>query len=275
MSATARRRLVPRLRVPRLRRRVPRPGARGLAILVAVAAVLVGAFFWVRTSSLVSIQQVTVTGVSGPDASAIRSTLVQTAERMTTMDVDGHRLNAAVARYPVVRGLSLRTHFPHGLTIAVSEEIPVATLDAAGQQTTVSARGILLRDTHPVNALPTIAVAAAPSGDRVAGAARTEVALLAAAPYRLLAKLASAGYADGARGLEVTLRDGPTIFFGGETELAAKWRAAIAVLASSTSAGASYIDVSDPSRPAAGIGSDRNGAASATTPAQSSTTPEQ
>jgi hypothetical protein len=34
----------------------------------------------------------------------------------------------------------------------------------------------------------------------------------------------------------------------------AKWAAATAVLAEPTSAGASYIDVTDPSRPAAGVG---------------------
>jgi cell division protein FtsQ len=258
VSATTRRRVLPRLRrLGRYRVGMPRPSARGLAILLAVAAALVGAFFWVRQSSLVSIQRVTVTGVSGPNASAIRSRLVQTAERMTTMDVDGRRLSAAVARYSVVRGMHLRTHLPHGLTIAVSEQIPVATLDADGQQTTVSASGMLLRDTHPAGALPSIAVDASPTGDRVAATNRTEVALLAAAPYRLLAKLASAGRADGGRGLEVTLRAGPAVYFGDGSQLTAKWRAAVAVLASSSSVGASYIDVSDPSRPAAGDGADR------------------
>ena len=87
------------------------------------------------------------------------------------------------------------------------------------------------------------------------GAARTEVSLLAAAPYRLLARIATAGQAAG-RGLTVSLRNGPAVYFGSADQLAAKWSAVTAVLASSTSAGADYIDVTDPGRPAAGTGAD-------------------
>jgi cell division protein FtsQ len=50
----------------------------------------------------------------------------------------------------------------------------------------------------------------------------------------------------------VALRAGPALYFGGAHQLAAKWQSAVAVLANPSSAGAAYIDVSDPSRPAAG-----------------------
>ena len=50
----------------------------------------------------------------------------------------------------------------------------------------------------------------------------------------------------------MALRDGPQLYFGGAGQLTAKWNSAVAVLANSSSAGAAYIDVSDPSRPGRG-----------------------
>jgi cell division protein FtsQ len=70
-------------RAPKLR--VPRPRVT-LAILVAVLA-LAGAWLWVRDSSLVAVNRVTVTGESGPDAGQIRSALIASARNMTTLDV--------------------------------------------------------------------------------------------------------------------------------------------------------------------------------------------
>ena len=71
---------------------------------------------------------------------------------------------------------------------------------------------------------------------------------------------------DGVAEETVALRDGPLVYFGDDTQLAAKWRSAIRALADPTSAGASYIDVTDPNRPAAGAGSDTQ----ATEPSSSS-----
>ncbi len=263
MSTATRHRSLPRLRLPR-------PGGRRwlLRLLIGVlvlAAALTGAFFWVRQSSLVAVQRVTVTGVSGPAAGAIRQTLVQTAERMTTMDMDSRRLRAAVARYSFVRSLRVSVRLPHSATIAVFEQVPVGVLDG----TTVSAHGDLLRGVSPSSqTLPRITTSSsrstsAASPNAVGGTARADVYLLAAAPYPIIAKLATAGWQPG-RGLAVTLRNGPVVYFGDDTQLAAKWRSVIRVLADPSSTGASYIDVTDPNRPAAGTGSDTHATQPAT-----------
>jgi hypothetical protein len=81
------------------------------------------------------------------------------------------------------------------------------------------------------------------------------VRLLAAAPYQLLSKVSQATDG-GALGLVAQLRNGPKVVFGTDGDLGAKWTAAAAVLADSGSAGADYIDVTVPSRPSAGAGSD-------------------
>jgi hypothetical protein len=56
----------------------------------------------------------------------------------------------------------------------------------------------------------------------------------------------------GPEGLTATMRDGLAIYFGNATRPHAKWLAAARVLADSSSAGASYLDVRLPERPAAG-----------------------
>jgi cell division protein FtsQ len=265
VSTASRHRSLPRLRLGRPH------GRRWLLRLVigvlVLGAVLTGAFFWVRQSSLVAVQRVTVTGVSGPAAGAIRQTLVQTAERMTTMDMDSRRLRAAVSRYPFVRSLRVSVRLPHSATIAVFEQVPVGVLDG----TTVSAHGDLLRDVSPSSQTLPLITASSSSGSTsaarpsaVGGTARADVYLLGAAPYPIIAKLATAGWKPG-RGLAVTLRNGPAVYFGDDTQLAAKWRSVIRVLADPSSAGASYIDVTDPNRPAAGPGLDTHATEPSTT----------
>jgi hypothetical protein len=76
--------------------------------------------------------------------------------------------------------------------------------------------------------------------------------VLTAAPYRLLGHIQQATNS-AAHGVIVNLRNGPSVYFGDPSELNAKWAAVVAVLSNPASAGASYLDVTDPRRAAAGI----------------------
>ncbi len=244
------------------RRRLPRPGLKLIAALLAVVLVAGGGWLWLRTSSLVGVRQVTITGVSGPDAAAIRSALTGAARGMTTLDVKLSALHTAVRPYPVVKHLTVSTSFPHTMRIQVAEQVPVAEVSAGGRQIAVAADGTLLHDAASTGPLPTISAPVFPGGTEVDRGLRPEVRLLAAAPYALLGKVGQVS-TDSVHGLVAALRNGPRIYFGDASNLAAKWAAAAAVLASSTSAGASYIDVTDPSRPAAGAGTDSGTSTSA------------
>ena len=62
------------------RRPLPRLLPRVALVLVALAVALGGGWLWLRDSSLVSIDRVSVTGESGPDAAQIRAALGQTAQ---------------------------------------------------------------------------------------------------------------------------------------------------------------------------------------------------
>ena len=223
-----------------------------IAILTVVALAAVGGWFLLRDSSFVAIDQVTVTGVEGADAAAITATLDAAAHRMTTLDVQTARLRASVAAYPEVKGLRVSTRFPHGLVIHVTELLPVAVIHAPGREVVVGGDGTLLPHTPVTGSLPVITLPEPPIGNRLQEAwARGAATLLAAAPGRLLRRLAEAATVAG-HGLVVQVRNGPSLYFGDATQAQAKWDAVLAVLADPSSAGASYLDVTDPGRPAAG-----------------------
>ncbi|MDQ6606381.1 MAG: FtsQ-type POTRA domain-containing protein, partial [Actinomycetota bacterium] len=208
-----------------------RPSRRAVVVLAAVGALVLGGWLWLRDSSLVSVHRVTVTGVSGPDAEQIRTALVASARTMTTLDVQMGPLRTAVQPYPVVKALQVSSQFPHGIEIHVVEQIPVAAISVDGKTTAVAADGTLLHDVVATSLLPVIPLRVPPGGTRLTdSAARAAVAVLAAAPYELLAHVTRVT-SDRSRGLVAQLRNGPSIYFGDAHGLAAKWAAAVAALA--------------------------------------------
>jgi cell division protein FtsQ len=234
------------LRAPRVR-----PGL--LLALIAVALLLGGAWLWFRDSSFVSVKRVSVTGLNGPDAGRIRRALRTAALNMTTLDISMSQLRTAVAPYPVVKDLRVSTQFPHGISIRVIEQIPVAEITVGGRTIEVAGDGTLVHDGGP-SSLPQIPLRVPPGGTRLTGSAMGAVAVLAAAPYEMLARVSQVT-TNNRHGIEAQLRNGPAIYFGDADRLDAKWTAAIAVIGDPSSAGAAYVDVSDPERPAAGGGS--------------------
>lgn len=223
----------------------------GIAVL-AVVLLLGGAWLWVRDSSLVAVRRVSIAGVYGPDAGQIRSALRLAALNMTTLDVHQGQLRMAVAPYPIVKDLHVSTQFPHGMRIDVVEQLPLGALVAGRQAVAVSGDGTLLRDV-PAGSLPAIPVSSLPGGPAVTEpAVLSALALLVATPSRLEARISQVT-STSAHGLVAELRSGPSIFFGDDSDLDAKWDSAAIVLADPSSAGATYIDVSDPARPAAGV----------------------
>lgn len=242
----------PRSALAATRRVLRRVGPARLAAALLVLIALGAGWLWFRESSLVSVEQVKVTGVSGPGSARIRSALNAAAHTMTTLDVRVARLYTAVAPYPAVRSLKVATDFPHGLRIHVVEELPVAMLTAGGHRVAVSADGTVLRGLSAKHRLPLIPVHALPVQTKLTDSqSRQELAVLAGAPPRLKTHVALLLYT-GTHGVVARLRAGPSLYFGSATSIHAKWLAAIAVLANPGSAGAAYIDLTDPMRPAAG-----------------------
>jgi cell division septal protein FtsQ len=208
-----------------------------------------------RDSSLVAVKRVSVSGASGADGPRIRSALIAAARNMTTLDVRMHQLRVAVSPYPAVKDLRVSTQFPHGMRIQVIELNPVAGVVVDGRTIAVAGDGTLLHDVPASGSLPAIPLRVPPGGAQLTDRdALHAVALLAVAPYQLLSRISRVTTVP-THGLVAQLRSGPSIYFGDATRLHAKWAAATAVLADPGSAGAVYIDVTDPGRPAAGAGS--------------------
>jgi cell division protein FtsQ len=235
---------MPRVRTPP---RLPRAAVWALAIF----ALLVGALMWLRDSSLVAVQRVTVVGLTGPEAQRVSAQLRDAALDMTTLHVRGDQLRSVVEPYPIVKDLRVSTDFPHGLKVTVVENTPVAMIVTDGGTTPVAADGRLLRGAAQ-RQLPVVPLRVPPGGDHVIDAtARGAIAALAAAPPALRQRVDRASTTPQG-GLTFRLRSGPDLRFGGADRLAAKWAAAAAVLADPAAAGASYLDLRYPERPAAG-----------------------
>jgi cell division protein FtsQ len=235
---------LPRPSLPR------RPPVRAVAGCAAVLALLGGGWLWLRDSSLVAVRQVSVSGLTGSDAARVRAALQDAALDMTTLHVRSGQLTTAVEPFPAVRSVEAHADFPHRLRIVVHEHTPVGAIAAGSQRLAVAADGTLLRNT-PTRGLPAIAMPVSPGGDRLTDRAALRAAtLLADAPAPLRARIRRVYM--GSRGLTVPLQNGPVLYFGGADRLRAKWTAATVVLADRSSAGASYVDLRLPERPAAG-----------------------
>jgi cell division protein FtsQ len=223
-----------------MRRLSTLPRSGWLFVAACAVAVLVAAALWLRDSPLVEVSEVSVTGASGPDAPKIEAALRSAARDMTTLHVREDELRQAVDAFPTVGHLEIQSDFPHALRIEVVEREPVAVLARGDDRMPVTAGGTLLRGATAPDDLPVI--------EDVKDA--RILRLLGTAPRPLLRR-AERAFA-GSRGLTVRMADGPEVYFGSATDLAAKWLAAARVLADPTAEGATYVDVRVPERTAAG-----------------------
>jgi cell division protein FtsQ len=240
---------VPAATVPRVRA-LPRP-PRAILWAAAVVALIVVGYLTLRDSRFVAVEKVTITGLTGPDAERLRPLLTDAAKDMTTLHVREDQLRTVVEPYAVVKGISFRTDFPHGLRIEVREHVPVAVIAAGNERTPVAADGTLLPGAEP-GELPAIGVRVPPGGERLTDRrAMQAVVVLGAAPAPLRARVTGVTFSN-SDGLVLDLADGPDLRFGAAARASAKWAAAAAVMADPSSRGAAYLDLRYPERPAAG-----------------------
>jgi cell division protein FtsQ len=224
-----------------------------LIVVLIASPLLAGGWLWLRGSSLVAVRHVRVSGAQGAQGRAIEAALSAAARRMTTLDVHAAALRSAVASYPVVSSLRISTSLPHGLSIRVIERPAVAALTVSGAKTAVAADGTALGPAFATGSLPIVAGGALPApGRRLRDASLLgALAALGAAPAQLSRQVTRA-YSSG-DGLTLAMRSGLLAYFGDATRPHAKWLSLARVLADPSSAGASYVDVRVPERPAAGF----------------------
>jgi cell division protein FtsQ len=221
--------------------------------LVTALALAVGGWMWLRDSRLVRVSDVQITGVTSSDGDQVKAALEGAALEMSTLHVRESALREASANFTSVAGLRVSTDFPHGMTIHVIERRPVAAL--AGREgerrIPVTGTGVLLRGVSADRDLPSLALPQSTIGPRVTDRrALRALAIAGAAPDELLRR--SQQLEMNSRGVVVTLTNGPELVFGSDAQARAKWIAAARVLAESSAAGATYLDLRIPGRVAAG-----------------------
>jgi cell division protein FtsQ len=222
-----------------------------IAIGVLAFVGLVAGWMWLRDSSLVAADDLTITGLTGPDAPKIRKALENASSDMTTLHVRRDALRTAVAPYAVVKDIRVETHFPHEMQITVIEHHPIGAVSIDGARVAVAADGTLLRGRAAPANLITLGVPSANAGGRLTSRrGREAVSVMGAAPAKLRGWVQSLEF--GADGMRIQLRNGPLLEFGDATRAKAKWIAAARVLGDPRAAGASYLDVRIPERPVAG-----------------------
>jgi len=247
--------------IPRLALRLPR--RIRLFTLVALAmAIALGALYygWFRDSSLVRVRDVTIIGVTGPDAPRIREALKRAAIDQTTLHVNQDELRRAVEAEPSILRLSATPDFPHKLRIDVTENHPVAAIVIPGSgKVPIAGNGTLMPGDKVAAPVPELKIGGtAKTGRNGTAAARLTdervkplLRVAATAPPALLRSTTSIERRKG-EGIVVVLKNGPRVMFGDDTALPAKWRAAAGVLAATSAQGAAYVDVRLPQRPVAG-----------------------
>jgi len=241
-----------RVRPIRLAVRPRRPRLRTLIVSALAVALLVAGWFWLRDSSLVAVRTVTVTGLTGGQTAEIEQALERAGRSMSTLHLRREALDSAVAPYSIVKRIEVTTDFPHGLRVHVVSNVAVGAVEIDGRRTPVTADGTLLRDVAASDRLPLVPLHGTPAGSRLSeGEALDAFAVLGAAPGAFRARVERVATTR-AHGLELQLRDGPALWFGDRERLAAKWAAVAAVLADPQAAGATYVDVAAPERPAVG-----------------------
>jgi cell division protein FtsQ len=223
-------------------------------LLTAAAILLLGSGyqFWLRDSSLVAVERVTVTGLTTSDSERVRVALGAASRTMTTLHVDHEALERAVAGFPVVRELEVTTDFPDRLRIHVVEHVPAAVAVGDGGRVAVAGDGTILHGLPVEKRLPTVEVDGAIGVEHLRDStALASAAIAGTAPAALRGRIAEVGK-DGELGQVAQLREGPELIFGDAERVRAKWAAASRVLADLEASGATYIDVRIPGRPAVG-----------------------
>jgi cell division protein FtsQ len=221
-----------------------------LACLAALPLLGFGGWMALRDSSLFSVDQVVVVGLSPNALPTVSEQLDAAARAQTTTDFSIGALRAAVAQYTLIDGVRAQTRFPHGVRIEIHERHAIARLRVAGRWFALAADGSVITGLARYGSLAVVRSTHRPSSGRTRDAfVLLALRMLTDAPPALRGRAAAVTVADGA--LTIHLHRGPRLIFGNDALPHAKWDAAAAVLADPGSRGASYIDLRLPSRPVA------------------------
>ncbi len=248
---------------PRIRQRRAalrrRKGRRRLRVAVVAAALVVVAVAGLLAlhSSLLSARVLSVTG----DHQRTSTKAILAASGLDghppLIDVDPSAVAARVVALPFVASARVVRHWPDGVTIAVTQRTPVATMAGpAGSWSSVDGSGRTLEvlATRPGSAVELVvdstrgSVPPAPVGGSLPPVARPGLTVCRTLPAAFVAQVVSVTVAP-AGTVSLTLNSGLTVLLGTDTDLPTKYEDVASIIAQANLVGKHTIDVSVPESP--------------------------
>jgi cell division protein FtsQ len=232
------------------------PSGRSLAVGFMLIALAGGAYLVARETSLFGVQRIDVEGASPALAARIRAAL-EPLEGTSLVSFGRGAADRRLAGFPEIASVAYDRDFPHTLHVRVTVEQPVAVLRRATDAWLVSASG---------RVLGILAPGSYPPLPRIWLAAETEVTVGASVETGNAVTVATALRAahfpahvlavrdDGDGQVVLQLSGGREVRLGDTSNLNVKLAVAAAVLPHATDA--LYVDVSVPTRAAAGYQAD-------------------
>jgi cell division protein FtsQ len=219
---------------PRLRERrvaVKRDeGRRRLRFLVVCLSVvgLAGAGAAATRTPLLDVDRIEITGVQHVTPAQVLK-VARLARGDLMDDVDTGAAAGRIEGLPWVARAEVRRQWPATVAVRVVERRAAAAIPAVGGWATVDAEGrVLERSTDPPAELGAVVEVDQVRGDQVPARYRDALAVAVALPQGLLPDVA--GVRPGPDGLELPLRAGGVVRFGGTEQLGAKLLALSTIL---------------------------------------------
>jgi cell division protein FtsQ len=174
------------------------------------------------------------------------------------ISVDPGAAAARVETLPFIASARVQRHWPDGVTVTVSERVPVAAMAGPGsswsildkdgrtlQVVATSPPGLMVLAVHSAGGT----VSPSPVGRTLPAGARDGLTVARTLPRAFSAQVVSVTEAaDGT--IDLGLNSGLTVVLGTDTDLASKYEDVAAIIAHGSLQGAHTIDVSVPASPA-------------------------
>lgn len=225
----------------------------GAAVVVLVVVLLV-----VLHSPVLALRHIWVRGATNTGTAAVVDAAGLSGST-PLVDIDTAATASRVERLPWVARAVVTRNWPDGVTVTVTERVPVAGIAHPGsgpvrEYALVDAGGHVLTWSPAVPpGLPTLVapVAPGPGGTVLAEADRPGLSVVGALPPALTARVLRVVVAPGAR-IWLDLGHRQSVALGAASHLPAKLAALTSVLAAGPASGAAVIDVTVPDEPTVG-----------------------
>lgn len=207
--------------------------------------------FWLRDSSLVEIRDLTIRGLDrkDPEGKQITEAVRMAVGEMTTLHPKPDLLAEELSRFPRVAESAIDPSLPNGATVTLAMRQDGSRMGSGAGEKLIATDGTVLGPAGDrASILPLIESGNPPPEGRLEGRDLAQALVLGGAPEKLRPYVRSSRF--GPDGVEVTLSNGMMLAFGAPVEIDQKWRSAAAVIADPEVAGAVYVDLGVPGRPA-------------------------